>query len=153
MYLKKSISHIAWYGLALAFIIFMLKWLHWQFIVLQDYQNTYGGIIALSFTLLGFWLAYQFLKTGVHDRFNRDNKSVNAAFTPNKLQLQSLKLTTREFEILELIAEGCSNAEIASRLYLSVSTIKTHVSNLYQKLDVNSRFKAIAKARNLGIVE
>jgi LuxR family maltose regulon positive regulatory protein len=61
-------------------------------------------------------------------------------------------LSEREIEILEQIAEGLSNREIAQRLYLSTSTVKSHIYNIYGKLDVHSRTKAVAKARALGIL-
>jgi LuxR family maltose regulon positive regulatory protein len=62
-------------------------------------------------------------------------------------------LSEREVEVLEHIAIGLSNREIAERLYLSLNTIKVHTRNLYGKLGVNSRTQAVAKARELGILD
>ena len=61
-------------------------------------------------------------------------------------------LSERELEILGLIAEGLSNPQIASRLYLSLNTVKVHSRNIYGKLDVHSRTQAVSKARILGIL-
>jgi LuxR family maltose regulon positive regulatory protein len=61
-------------------------------------------------------------------------------------------LSDREIEVLQLIAEGLTNPEIAARLYLSMHTIKTHTRNIYGKLDVHNRTKAVDKARTLGIL-
>jgi len=61
-------------------------------------------------------------------------------------------LSEREIEVLRLIAQGLSNREIAETLVLAVSTIKTHVNNIYRKLDVNSRTQAVAKSQQLGLI-
>ena len=61
-------------------------------------------------------------------------------------------LSERELEILQLIAEGLSNQEIGSRLYLSLNTVKAHTRNIYGKLGVNSRTQATARARALGLI-
>jgi LuxR family maltose regulon positive regulatory protein len=61
-------------------------------------------------------------------------------------------LSERETEVLQLVAAGLSNREIAQRLFLSVSTIKVHTYNIYSKLGVHSRTQAVAKARALGVL-
>jgi LuxR family maltose regulon positive regulatory protein len=61
-------------------------------------------------------------------------------------------LTEREKDVLKWIAEGCSNPEIAEKLYLSVGTVKTHVKHIYGKLGVDDRVKAASKARELGLI-
>ena len=61
-------------------------------------------------------------------------------------------LSKRELEVLELIAEGLTNPEIASRLFLSPHTIKAHASNIYGKLDVHNRTQAVTRARALGVL-
>jgi LuxR family maltose regulon positive regulatory protein len=61
-------------------------------------------------------------------------------------------LTEREVEVLQLIAEGLSNREIAQQLFLSLSTVKVHTHNIYSKLGVNSRTQAIARAKTLEIL-
>ena len=61
-------------------------------------------------------------------------------------------LSEREIEILQLIADGLTNQEIGSKLYLSLNTVKAHTRNIYGKLEVKSRTQAVAKARSLGIL-
>ena len=61
-------------------------------------------------------------------------------------------LTTREIEILEMIASGDSDGRIAERLFVTIATVKTHINNLYRRLDVRSRTQAVARGRDLGLV-
>jgi LuxR family transcriptional regulator, maltose regulon positive regulatory protein len=61
-------------------------------------------------------------------------------------------LSERELEVLALVAAGMSNKEIAGRLFVSVTTVKTHINNLYRKLDARSRIQAVARARELGLI-
>ena len=62
-------------------------------------------------------------------------------------------LSERELEVLDLIAAGLSNSEIAERLFIAVGTVKRHINNIYSKLDVHSRTQAIAKATALRLLE
>ena len=61
-------------------------------------------------------------------------------------------LSGRELEVLALMAAGESNGEIAARLFISTTTVKTHVNNLYRKLGTSSRTRAVARARDLGLI-
>jgi LuxR family maltose regulon positive regulatory protein len=61
-------------------------------------------------------------------------------------------LSEREIEVLQLIAEGLTNREIASRLFLSLNTVKAHTRNIYGKLGIHNRAQAVARARALGIL-
>ena len=62
------------------------------------------------------------------------------------------ELTTREREVLDLLASEMSNQEIAHELTISLHTVKRHTGNLYRKLDVNNRRQAVAKARRAGLL-
>ncbi len=62
-------------------------------------------------------------------------------------------LSERELEVLRLIADGLSNAEIADKLFIAQGTVKRHINNIYGKLDVQSRTQAVAKAREIGLWE
>jgi ATP/maltotriose-dependent transcriptional regulator MalT len=61
-------------------------------------------------------------------------------------------LSERELEVLRLVAEGCSNQEIADRLYVGVSTVKKHINHIYDKLDAKNRTQAVARARDLHLL-
>ena len=63
-----------------------------------------------------------------------------------------LGISKREYEVLELMARGLSNQEIADALFVSINTIKTHVSNLFLKLDTKRRTQAIQKAKELRLI-
>jgi DNA-binding NarL/FixJ family response regulator len=62
-------------------------------------------------------------------------------------------LTPREAEVLRLVAEGLTNREIGSRLFISQKTVGTHVAHIFEKLDVHSRLEAAGRAQQLGVVE
>jgi LuxR family maltose regulon positive regulatory protein len=74
----------------------------------------------------------------------------------SKVELENLTtsatISAREQDVLKLLSAGCSNREIASELSVSESTVKTHLSNIYCKLNATSRFQAIARARELSLV-
>ncbi|HPN71122.1 MAG TPA: response regulator transcription factor [Saprospiraceae bacterium] len=150
----RSNKHIILYGAVLAILIFLLKWLQWKFLILDHSIEIYVGLVALLFTIMGFWIANQMTKTEVI--INTVEKQVfvpsTEIFVLNETALLALDLSTREYEVLQLMEKGYSNAEIAEQLFLSLSTIKTHVSNLYQKMDVKSRTQAIGKAKALRII-
>lgn len=148
-------KHIIIYGLTMAALIFGLKWLQWNFLIVDNSIELFIGVIAIGFTLLGFWIAKQIMSP----KSRRKEETFTSEMTPskdfvvNQYELNKLKLTKREYEILELLVQGYRNAEIAKALYLSISTIKTHVSNLYSKLEVKSRYQAITKAKRMEIVK
>ena len=61
-------------------------------------------------------------------------------------------LTDRELEVLSLIAEGMQNRQMAAALFVTLSTVKTHINNIYRKLDVSNRVQALARARELELL-
>ncbi len=150
----KNYRHIIVYGLALALLVFVLKWLQWKFLIMDNAIDIYIGMIAVFFTLLGIWVAKQLTKTRVEKIIVEKE-----IFIPhpndgsiNLKALETFHLTQREHEILQLIVKGLSNADIAATLFLSLSTVKTHIYNLYMKLEVKRRSQAIEKAQRLKLV-
>lgn len=145
--------HITLYGLLMAILVFALKWLEWKFLLLQNAIEVYVGLIAIAFTVLGIWVAGQLAKpkiqTVVVEREVYLPHPGQAEI--NEAELKKLNLSNREYEVLQLLTKGYSNAEIGENLFLSVSTVKTHVSNLFVKMDVKSRVQAIEKAKRLRI--
>lgn len=147
-------KHILLYGSLMALLVFILKWLQWKFLIVDHSIDLYAGAIAVFFTVLGIWVASQLMspkvKTVVVEKevpVPAENRVVNG-----EAELRQLNLSQREYEVLQLLAKGHTNAEIAETLFLSLSTIKTHVSNLYVKMDVQRRTQAIEKAKRLKII-
>ncbi|KIC95408.1 helix-turn-helix transcriptional regulator [Flavihumibacter solisilvae] len=149
-----KIRHITLYGLMMAILVFLLKWLQWKFLVADHALEIYAGLLAVLFTALGVWIANQLGKmkgkTVVVEKEVYVPQPLPAII--NEAELNKLQLSSREYEVLQLLSKGNSNAEIADQLCLSLSTIKTHVSNLFVKMDVKSRTQAIEKAKRLAIV-
>lgn len=83
-----------------------------------------------------------------------DNKNLsqNPDFLDNQEIIDPYTLTERELEVLQLIVEGCSNALIAERLYITVGTVKTHVRNILNKLCADDRTQAAVRALRSGLV-
>ncbi|HEY8398777.1 MAG TPA: LuxR C-terminal-related transcriptional regulator [Flavihumibacter sp.] len=167
MIISRPSKHIVLYGLMLAAFVFLLKWLQWKYLIADHSVEFYVGAVALLFTLLGIWGASKLMRTQTREIVKevvivkevpvvkevpplRDGESAPVF---DKAAWEKLGLTARENEVLQQLVKGLSNAEIAANLFLSISTVKTHVSNLLFKLNVNSRVKAIEKARALRIIE
>ena len=153
-------KHIILYGVALAVLVFLLKWLQLRFIILDHAFEVYAGAIAIIFTILGIWLALKLtkpkVKTVVVEKEVYINKEVPVSpateFVLDEAALSRSGISKRELEVLQLIARGLSNQEIADRLFVSLNTVKTHSSNLFLKLDVKRRTQAIEKAKRLSLI-
>lgn len=152
--LGKEFQHIILYGIILGAFVFVLKWLQWKYFVADHSVEIYVGMVALLFTGLGIWIAHKLIQPQSREVIVEREVFVqaHAESSFDEEAWKQLGLTTREDEVLQLLVRGYSNAEIARTLYLSVSTVKTHVYNLYQKMEVSSRIKAIDKARELRII-
>lgn len=147
--------HLLLYGVLLALLVLLRKWLQWKFLIVDNSIDIYIGLIAIFFTMLGIWVATQLVKPKVEKLIVEKEVYIPQPqpFSVNEDELKKLNLSAREYEVLQLLAKGYSNAEIAKALFLSVSTVKTHVSNLFFKMDVKSRTQTIEKARRLRLVE
>lgn len=140
------------YGGALALLLFLLRWLELHFVIMDHALELYIGAIAVIFTALGIWLALKLARPKIKTVVLEKTVYVNGEFVRNDAALAELNLSKREFEVLELMAEGLSNQEIAARLFLSLPTIKTHAARLFGKMDVKRRTQAIEKAKRLQII-
>lgn len=124
-----------------------------RFLIISHAQDIYFGLLAVIFTLLGIWVALKIAKPKkevvvVEKKIYIQHND----FVRNETTLQELNLSPRELEVLELMAKGHSNAEIAENLFVSLNTVKTHSSKLYDKLEVKRRTQAVEKARKLNII-
>lgn len=150
-FLKKN-KLVLLYAVALSALLFLLKWLELKFIIINNSLDIYIGAIAIIFTALGIWLAQKLTKPKVQIVEKEVYLTRNTDFVPDHQQIQSLGLSKREMEVLTLMAQGCSNQEIASQLFLSLATIKTHASRIFEKMDVKRRTQAIEKAQKAGLI-
>lgn len=122
--------------------------------MISNAYEAYIGAIAVFFTLLGIWLALKLTKPQVQTVIVEKSVYVSneIGFSPNQHELTRLNLSRRELEVLELMAGGLSNQEISARLFVSLNTIKTHSSNLFEKMEVKRRTQAIEMAKRLCII-
>lgn len=152
--LWKKYRLLVLYGASCALLLFVLKWLQWHFLILDHSTDIYIGLIALIFTGLGMWLAGHLTKPKVRPVIVERMIYVHTegAFERDDAEVSRRGLSRRELEVLELMSQGLSNTEIALRLYVSLSTVKTHIANLFRKLEVQRRTQAIETARRLRII-
>ena len=142
------------YGILLAVLLLLLKWLEWRFIIVDYAFEMYAGFIAILFTGLGIWLALKLSKPKTATVYIEKEVLVkdNGEFVLNELELNRLGLSKRELEVLQLMAQGLSNQEIAGHLFVSLNTIKTHSSKLFEKMDVQRRTQAVDMAKKLSLI-
>jgi len=140
------------YGLLLALLLLLLKWLEWRFVIIDHAFEIYSGAIAVIFTGLGIWLAIKLISPKVKTVIIEKQSLAATGFVLNQDELNKLRLSTRELEVLQLIADGLSNQQIADRLFVSLNTVKTHTSNLFLKMEVERRTQAIEMAKRLGLI-
>jgi DNA-binding CsgD family transcriptional regulator len=132
------------YGISLAALLALLKWLQYHFVIRELSVEFYIGVVAVLFTSIGIWAGLKFTRKQV--------VMVNPDFKLDESRLTKLGMSHREYEVLQLIAKGHSNQEIADKLFISTNTVKTHTSNLFQKLNVTRRTQAIQKAKELSLI-
>jgi len=157
MIIRKFITRnkaVLLYGTALALLLFLLKWLELRFVIFDHSMEIYIGAIAFVFTGLGIWLALKLTKPKVETVVVEKEVYIktNGLFILNEKEVTRLGLSSRELEVLQLMAEGCSNGEIAARLFVSLNTVKTHTSNLFAKMDVKRRTQAIELAKRISLI-
>ena len=152
-------KQVVLYAGAMVLVLVLLQVLQYRFLLLRHSYELYIFCIALLFTGLGIWLALRLMKpktkieTVIIEKPVYEKLITEEELLALEQQKQQLGLSSRELEVLQLMAQGLSNQEIADRLFLSVPTIKTHISNLFFKMDVKRRTQAIEKARQLKLVE
>jgi DNA-binding NarL/FixJ family response regulator len=129
------------YGALLAGGAWTLQWLEFQFLVRTHATEAYVVSIAVAFLGLGVWAGARLVR-----------RPVQTPFEPNTTVQGTLGVSERELQVLQLLAAGRSNKEIAGALDVSPNTVKTHVAKLFEKLDVRRRTEAISRARELGII-
>lgn len=138
------------YGLVGGLLITALKLVEYRFLVLEHSIEIYGGIVALIFSGVGIWLGLKLTRTRTVVR--EVPVPVAGPFHRNDARLRELGITPRELDILEAMAAGLSNREIAERLFVSENTVKTHAARLFDKLSARRRTQAVQIAKEAGII-
>jgi ATP/maltotriose-dependent transcriptional regulator MalT len=140
------------YGVVGGVLIAVLKSIEYRWLVVEHSIEIYGGLVAALFAAVGIWLGR---------KLTREKKTVvvrevlvpaPAEFIRDQGKLESLGITPRELEILELIAQGLSNREIAERVFVSENTVKTHSSRVFDKLGARRRTQAVQLGKELRLI-
>ena len=132
------------FGLLIAALLILFQLSKMSLFIPEMSQDLTIGLVGAAFIGLGVYLGLKFRKVEIIE--------VSPSIEIDHDRIQSLGLTEREMEVLHHIAEGCSNVEIGEKLFVSENTIKTHVSNLFVKLDVKRRTQAVTRAKELRII-
>lgn len=142
MTMTKAYVSVLVFGLILGLLTITLQFFEYRYYVGRLNTDIYTAVVATIFTAIGIWLGMSLLK----GKKEKNSPEIDLS------KVKKLKLNEREYEVLQLIAQGLSNQEIADKLFLALPTIKTHTSNLYWKLNVQSRTQAVHKARSLNLI-
>jgi len=151
--------HVLIFGLVGGLLIATLQYTEYRFIVIEHSVELYGALVAILFATFGIWLGLRITrrreKIVVREVLGHaSGRGAEPAppFAPNTAQQQSLGITDRELEILTLIARGLSNREIATQLFVSENTVKTHCSRTFDKLGAARRTQAVQRGKELGLL-
>jgi two-component system, NarL family, response regulator LiaR len=151
--------HVLIFGLVGGLLIATLQYTEYRFIVIEHSVELYGALIAILFATFGIWLGLRITRRRetivvkeVLGPASDQSAEPASPFAPNVAQQQSLGITDRELEILTLIARGLSNREIATQLFVSENTVKTHCSRAFDKLGAARRTQAVQRGKELGLL-
>lgn len=147
-------KHVLLYGILAGLLIAGLRFIEYRWLVLEHSVEIYGALIAALFAGLGIWLGLRFTRQRETVVIKEVPVEVPAAtpFIRDEKKLESLGITPRELEILQLIAEGLSNREIAARLFVSENTVKTHSSRVFDKLGARRRTQAVQLGKSQRLI-
>ena len=149
-----TLRHALPYGVLGAALIVLLNVVEYRYLILTHSLEIYGGLIAIVFAGLGIWLGLTI--TGRPERIVIRELRVPAEaplpFVADPARREATGVTRRELEILELIAAGLSNKEIAERIFVSENTVKTHSSRLFEKLGARRRTQAVQLGKERGLL-
>lgn len=135
------VRSILLYAIALGLSATALSWLDYRYAVHAFSTELYLGVIGIAFIGLGLWAGVRLTP-----------RARRAEFERNEAAIRALGLSPRECEILDRLAAGRSNKEVARDLGISPNTVKTHVARVYEKLEVQRRLQAVEKARGLALI-
>jgi len=157
--------HVLIFGLVGGLLIATLQYTEYRFVIIEHSVELYSALVAILFAAFGIWLGLRITRTREMIRETVQSKEALVAgnapapepvavapFAPNTSRQQTLGITTRELEILTLIARGFSNREIATQLFVSENTVKTHCARAFDKLGAARRTQAVQRGKELGLL-
>jgi DNA-binding CsgD family transcriptional regulator len=139
------------YGLGLALLMIALKSIEYRYRLRDLSTEFYVTLVALLFTSVGIWVGLKLRGKKVP----LSEKVPSTEVEHDELKAQRLAergISQRESEVLQLMAKGHTNQEIADQLFISLNTVKTHSSNLFAKLEVKRRTQAVQKGKELSLL-
>jgi two-component system, NarL family, response regulator LiaR len=152
--------HVLIFGLVGGILIAILQYTEYRFVVIEHSVELYGALVAILFASFGIWLGLRITRSRetiretvvVREVLVPAEAPALEPFAPNTAQQQTIGITARELEILTLIARGLSNREIATQLFVSENTVKTHCSRAFDKLGAARRTQAVQRGKELGLL-
>jgi ATP/maltotriose-dependent transcriptional regulator MalT len=150
--------HVLIFGIVGGLLIATLQYTEYRFVVIEHSVELYGALIAVLFAAFGIWLGLRITRARETIRETVVVREIPAQapavepFAPNMASRQSLGITARELEILSLVARGHSNREIATQLFVSENTVKTHCARAFDKLGAARRTQAVQRGKELGLL-
>jgi len=149
---KQTLIYGLIYGVCGGVLIVVLRLIEFRFLVVEHSIEIYSGLIALLFAGLGIWLGLKLTRKKEVLVVKEVPVPTQQRFELNEDRLKDLGITKRELEILELMAQGMSNREIAEKLFVSENTVKTHSSRLFDKLSAKRRTQAVQMGKEMGLI-
>ena len=150
-----GLTHLAIYGACGGVLIVAMRYVEYRFLVVSHSVEIYAALIAGAFAAIGIWLGLTITGRKVEVREVTVEVPVPAAAAPfvaDRERIDALGITPRELEVLNLIAEGLSNKEMATRLFVSENTVKTHASRVFDKLGASRRTQAVQIAKSQRLI-
>ena len=148
--------HALIFGLVGGLLIVTLQYTEYRFVVIEHSVELYGALVAILFATFGIWLGLRITRRReavvVREVLVPAEAPALEPFAPNTARQQALGITARELEILTLIARGFSNREIATQLFVSENTVKTHCARAFDKLGATRRTQAVRRGKELGLL-
>jgi ATP/maltotriose-dependent transcriptional regulator MalT len=145
-------KHVLLYGLIAGVAIAVLQVIQYRWIVIEHSVEIYGGLVAAVFASLGIWLGLKLTRKTETIVVREIMVPAPSNFVRDERKVESLGITPRELEILQLMAEGLSNKEIAERVFVSENTVKTHSSRVFDKLGARRRTQAVQRGKELLLI-
>src|ERR1700675_3482083 len=148
--------HVLIFGLVGGLLIATLQYTEYRFVIIEHSVELYGALVAILFATFGIWLGLRITRRRetvvVREVIVPAEATALEPFAPNAARQQTLGITARELEILTLIARGFSNREIATQLFVSENTVKTHCARAFDKLGAARRTQAVQRGKELGLL-